>query len=197
MNLLIIVVLALVVIYFLYNSEPPKEGVSAFKHKLPKQRYTDLVEELGEPYFVVNKPGGLALWTNLGFYQEIILRDESIKHTKPKPHCDFLYSTVKVYISEDVIDSIEDISESITYDRLKKELTARCHFMGANVATLQLAMEITINPGLVDNLKNEYESRIFASMKKENYNRMKKSLEMMVRNNQTTYHNIFPDINCK
>lgn len=196
MNRLFIIILAIAVVYFLFYQKPSPVGVSEFGHCVPKQKYNELIEELGEPYFIVNKPGGLVLWSKPDFFQEIILRDESIEHSHPTKHCDFIYITVKVYIPDDTIDVIETISDSIVYDRLKKELTARCNSLETIVATLQLAMEVTYNPLLADTLKEEYTARILACKEKGNYNRMKKSLEIMVKNNQSTYHNIFPNINC-
>lgn len=173
-----------------------ENDVNNFSHNLPRRRFKDLVDEFGDPYFIVNKEGGMVLWRKPEFFQEIILRDESIEHTQPKSHCDYLYTTVKVYIHDYLIETIEKISDSISYDRLKKELTARCHFMGANVATLQLVMEVVSNPTLVDNLKKEYKNRIMSSMDKPHYIKMKKSLQIMVENNRATYYEMFPNENC-
>lgn len=124
-------------------------AVRNWTHRLPKARYTDIVKEFGEPDWVVNKAGGEAVWLNRAFYTRIVLRDESVAHASPKPHCDFLYATIGgIDLPREGIDEVFQISKSLSYDQLKKELTARCHAMGPVVATLLVALDTALDDDL-------------------------------------------------
>lgn len=113
----------------------------------PAGRFPDVVEEFGNPSMLDKRPGGQAVWSKKDIpnhkpYDQIILIDEQIPHTKPAPHVDFLYASINFEVPENRIADVLELSESVYYDRLKKQLWARCHFMGANVATLYLAIKI-------------------------------------------------------
>jgi len=180
-------------IYFLFSFSG---GINNFMHQLPKQRFSDVVAEFGHPTFVVNQPGGVAVWKPAGIYTKVMLKDESIEHKKPKAHCDFLYASVNVHIPDSSLMDVLMLSESVTYDRLKKQLTARCHFMGANVATLLLAMKILKNPGLTSQLHNQYGETIMNSMNQQNYKNMTRELGTLVIENQQTFKNMMPNTQC-
>ncbi len=99
-------------------------------------------------------------------FEEIILRDESVKHNCPAKHIDFLYSYIKISIEPWILPSILSISGSVGYDPLKKLLYGRCASMEANTATLKLCTDIILlDSGLkekivspIDGVKYEYEN---------------------------------------
>lgn len=173
-----------------------QRSVSRFVHLLPKERYDDLVKEFGEPSILVNEAGGLAIWYHPAFYTQIVLKDESIEHDKPKPHCDFLYATVNVVVPFELVPLLLQISDSINYDNLKKELTARCHFMGANVATLWLAMRTLQDPANAAEYRSSYGPTIMATMDPAVYRQMVQELAQMVQQNQQANANQMPNRNC-
>jgi hypothetical protein len=115
-------------------------------HPRAKDVFVDLVFELGEPYILVNKKGGIAIWNNAqlkdGIHNEIILRDEAIKHCVPANHYDFLTSYIKIYIPPKKIIDVLSVSGSVTYDGLKKLLSARCGSLEANYATFRTCLKI-------------------------------------------------------
>lgn len=173
------------------------QGVSGFKHAAPRKRYPDLVKEFGEPDLVVNRPGGVALWDDRDYWTSIMLVDESVEHKEPKPHCDFLYSDINVYVPDDVLPQVLQLSKSIWYDRLKKQLTARCHFMGANVATLWLAMKIVRFPSQANEWSSQYGATIMSTMQSPaEFRRLYAELGDMVRANQDKYASEMPNTNC-
>lgn len=191
-NIIMIFFVVLVIIFLIGR----KSDISNFKHVLPKKRYLDIVKEFGRPDLLINKSGGLALWKNKDYFTKIILKDESIEHPKPKPHCDFLYATINVYIPQGALCEILGLSQSIYYDSLKRELTARCHFMGANVATLYLAMKMLVDPDNIETYKTQYGPTIMSTMKKENYTKMYSELKKMVDINKKMYKDKMPNRNC-
>lgn len=193
-TLLYLFIGALIFYYLFLNNS--NNSVNNFMHQLPKERYPDVVAEFGEPSYTINKPGGVAIWKNPQFFTKVMLKDESIEHKKPKPHCDFLYSSVNVHIPDSVLMDVLMLSESVTYDRLKKQLTARCHHKGPNVSTLLLAMKIAKNPRIKNQLYNKYGEMIMESMNKQNYNAMKTELQMLVEENQQMFGSIMPNTKC-
>ena len=80
---------------------------------------------------------------NKGLFDEHILRDEDVKHCVPRNHHDYFYSSVKFFVpKKNKVFDVLKISGSLNYDGLKKLLTARCGGIGANYATLYLAMMV-------------------------------------------------------
>lgn len=105
----------------------------------PSTSLTDLVKEFGRPSLFDPKKGGVAIWDKNDLkgtpYERIEIRDEQIPHDKPQKHVDFLYSWYRIDIPEHKIGGLHQISESISYDPLKKIMVARCHDMRPNVVT--------------------------------------------------------------
>jgi hypothetical protein len=193
LNILILICLFL----FLILQAFPK-GIDGFKHKLPKERFPDLVKEFGQPHMIFsNKNSGIARWQNVKCYKSIMLLDESVQHNHPVKHCDFLYATVQVHIPFDVLHLVLGLSESVKYDRLKNHLAVRCHFMGANVSTILLALKIAKNPYLHRQYYAQYGPTIMNSMEHEKYLELEKEMKTLVSQNQSKYQSKFPNKNCK
>ena len=90
--------------------------------------------------------GGIAIWRRDKLkdtcFELIELLDESVPHCVPKPHRDFLYTSVKYEIPDEKVPEVTSLSGSVAYDPLKKLLRARCGSEAANIATLYLAVSI-------------------------------------------------------
>ena len=119
----------------------------SWKSSIAIQRHKDIAGALGRPDWFSPEPGGNAGWNEatlkrygLIFY-EIRIVDEAIPHPEPALHCDCMYISIKVKIPMRFLEKINYISKSMWYDQLKESLVARCHFVGASVATLRLALE--------------------------------------------------------
>jgi len=198
------ILVGIVIIIIIYLSYKPvidkiinyNNPVSNFEHRLPKDRYPDVVNEFGKPTQIINQTGGLIKWSNKDYFEEIVLKDESIEHMKPAPHCDFLYATINVYIPEDIVPIVMSLSKSVYYDNLKKELTARCHFMGANVSTLLLAMNIANDSANVNMYKNKYKDTIMSTSNPTTYKELYDELGNIVISNQNKYKNNMPNKKC-
>lgn len=112
----------------------------------PKERFFDVMEELGKPTSIDRRPGGLAIWNKATLmerghcWERVELRDEQIPHLDPAPHVDFLYYHFKLNIPAEKLQDILELSSSVYYDRLKREIVARCHTPSASIATIYLAM---------------------------------------------------------
>ena len=176
-NTIIVIILSLFVLYYVYmrskigwtSRSTPKFGSYA-----PVDRYDDVRKEFGKPDMIDRAPGGGAIWTKPTMvklnkpWEMIMILDEAIPHSKPAPHADFLYSWVKLKVpNEDTLHDILRLSDSLTYDPLKKVLRVRCHFMGANLATAVLAIRLAQNKLSLDEIINEnlYAKYIFKTAK--------------------------------
>ena len=165
--------------------------VDNWKHSGPKGYYVKCLELFGNPVFVANVKNGSAYWKTKGLFDEHLLRDESVKHCVPRNHLDYFYSSVKFYIPPNKVLDVLKISGSINYDGLKKHLTARCAGIGANYATLYLAMQVANGKLKIEEVKKNdmYQKmirgeiishdklhKIMYKMKKENKDKYKKEL---------------------
>lgn len=168
------------------------QSVSNWYNKRPKQYFTKCLEMFGKPTALSNKKHGFAYWNTKGLFEEHLLRDEDVKHCVPRIHHDYFYSSVIFYVPENRVFDVMKISGSLNYDGLKKMLTARCGGIGANYATLYLAMKVSnsdmsINKVKKDDLypkmisgkvmKTEEMEKEMIKMKKENHKKFKKELK--------------------
>ena len=129
---------------------------------LTKWRYKEALSLAIKMYNTFDKPAiyheGFILWNNIEPYQEVWIRDESIPHNFPKPHSDFVYSSLKIEIPPDLLDDFAKVTGSIIYDGLKKEVIARCHTMLANAISLGFVQDVL--QGKAKLTKEEYANRI-------------------------------------
>lgn len=91
-------------------------------------------------------PGGQVVWKKDRLlntcFDQIVLKDEEIPHCKPMDHKDFLYFYVNYDVAPSRFMEVSSLSGSVGYDKLKKQLWARCASAEANIATLALATHI-------------------------------------------------------
>jgi len=126
-----------------------------WKNKFAIEHFKSIKDHFGKPSVVSKQKGGIAIWLKndlkgkkyYGFtnqFHEIVIRDELIDHNCPKPHIDFLYSSIIVPVKPSQINMLYSISGSVNYDPLKNMVTARCGGIGANIATLKLVTDLLL-----------------------------------------------------
>ena len=95
-------------------------------------------------------------------FDRVWIVDESIPHDFPAPHRDYVYSSMKMKIPNDMLETLGHASGSIIYDGLKMEVTARCGSLYANAATLGFVKDLV--DGVIkvnkEQAKKEYAARI-------------------------------------
>ena len=132
----------------------------------PIAYYPEIVKQYGNPTYFVNQPMGVAKWIkgyterDISPHEYIMLKDEYVEHIKPKPHYDYVYSVIKVWIPPEKLVEVLQISGSINYDPLYKHLRARCHNFAANFATFRTVYD------LLEGFPSEYAENI--ATKEEN-----------------------------
>ena len=118
-----------------------------WKNKDAVIQYRLLTNKYGKPCVQnLDKNKGIAIWhkdkLKKTCFELIRINDESIAHCVPSPHRDFLYTSVNYEIPQKKVLDVISLSGSVSYDPLKKYLTARCATEDANIATLYLATSI-------------------------------------------------------
>ena len=98
----------------------------------------------------------------------------------PRPHCDFLYATINVYVPAALVPNVLAISQSVYYDSLTRQLTARCNSINSVVAALRLAMMIVANPENANTLSTSYAEAAVMARDPMNYRQMFDELRAMV-----------------
>lgn len=111
----------------------------------PKKEYHKIVTRFGNPLFVNSGPNGAAVWKrfkkNVPFVRLMVV-NESVPHDIPDPHCDYTYTTINYHIDPKKLMDVLAISDSLMYDKLKEELTARCATLEETIAILVLADKV-------------------------------------------------------
>ena len=161
--------------------------MNKWKNTRPKESYPILLKKLGKPVFTANVPNGMVYWKTKGLFTEHLLRDEEIKHCVPANHYDYFYSSIIFYVPPDMVKRVLSISGSINYDGLKRHLTARCASIGANIATLYLAMSLVNGKMSIQNIKKKglYSKHIRGEVMK--HSDMKKEMIKMKKENHKKY----------
>lgn len=128
-----------------------------FEYKKPREYYKKLVNAFGSP---TGTGQSFASWENIRGYECIYIMDENIKHTYPKLHYDYVYSSKKMdkKISDEKKCQLVKVSGSIIIDGLKNEVTARCGGLTANDVTLNFVDDVIHNK--TNATKEEYAKRI-------------------------------------
>jgi hypothetical protein len=156
-------------------------------HSRPKKYYDECVKMFGKPTALSREKYGFAFWKTKGLFEEHILRDEDVKHCVPAPHHDYFYSSVKFFVPPEKVWDVLKISGSLSYDGLKKTLTARCGGIGANYATIFLAMLVA--NGLLS-IKEVKKSEMYSKLIREeimSHDEMRKLMIEMKRENNKKY----------
>ena len=111
-----------------------KGSVDSWEHEDAKAYAKELIEKYGAPKVMTDN---MVLWKGgISKFKKVYVLDESIPHDSPKPHHDYVYSTMEIDIPQELMEAVAKASESIIVDQLKNEVTARCGDIIANAITL-------------------------------------------------------------
>lgn len=134
------------------------DSIKNWIHEDAQKYALELIEKYGEPDVVTDK---MVLWEEgISKFDKTYVLDESIEHCCPKPHRDYVYSTMTIDVPQDLMEPIAEASESIIVDQLKNKVTARCADIVANAITLGFVQKLV--EGEIDpkDAKKEYERHI-------------------------------------
>jgi len=136
----------------------PKNPLSNWVYEDAKAYAEELIEEYGEPDILTDN---MASWDGgISEFDRVYVMDESIPHCCPKPHDDYVYSTMKINVPLELMGAVAKASESIIVDQLKNEVTARCADITANAITLGFVQKLVDGEIKPEDAKEEYERHI-------------------------------------
>ncbi len=84
------------------------------------------------------------VWHNQGPYVRINVTKAEHHHDFPKPHMDYMEHTIAYQVPADKADALAEYDGSLTFDRTRGEMSARCDLEGHNILTLNLAHDIVM-----------------------------------------------------
>jgi hypothetical protein len=150
--------------YLKEENQKAEDSLKNWKFKDAKSYANKLIEKYGAPDAVTDN---MVLWEDdkISEFKKVYVMDESIPHDSPKPHQDYVYSTMEISVPEDKMQAIADASESIIVDQLKNEVTARCADIIANAITLGFVQKLVKGDIKPEDSKEEYKRHILNSVK--------------------------------
>jgi len=160
-----------------------QDSLKNWKHDDAKSFAEGLIKKYGKPDEVTET---MVKWYKLqpgkgvfGFdAKETYVIDESIPHSFPDPHRDFVYTVMEIKVPSDMLDTLGHVTGSIVYDGLKETVTARCGSLEANALTLQFVKDLV--EGKIENdndvAKKTYADRIRKGPLPKSFEPVKESL---------------------
>ena len=147
-----------------------ENSLDNWEHDDARDYAKQLIEKYGEPDVVADK---MVLWKDnkISEFKKVYVLDESIEHCCPKPHRDFVYSTMEIDVPEELMEAVAKASESIIVDQLKNEVTARCGDIIANAITLGFVQKLVEGEIKPEDAEKEYERHILEGMTPEWFDR--------------------------
>lgn len=119
-------------------------GVAAprkWRYEQPAAQFAAVVQRFGEPDWLVDQPGGQAVWLDRGIFSRIVLQDEMIPHSATQ--FDYLTLAVSgVAIPLEGQDELNRLAKNVWYDATTATLYARCNSTAACVASLIVAIDL-------------------------------------------------------
>lgn len=82
------------------------------------------------------------VWHNTGLYKRITITRKEHYHDFPMPHMDYLEHTINYLVPIDRAAALSAYDGSLTFDRTRGEMSARCDMEARNILALNLAHDI-------------------------------------------------------
>lgn len=102
------------------------------------------------------------IWRNQGPYKRITVTKSEDHHDFPKPHTDFMEHTINYAVSANKADELSSYDGSLTFDRTRGEMSARCDLEGHNILTLNLAHDIVTGKKSTDEARKAFGENVVA-----------------------------------
>lgn len=84
----------------------------------------------------------MLVWRHVGPWTKLVAEKEFSHHNFPVPHTDSVESSICHFIPLDKFNQLAQFDGSVTANRTRCELSARCHDVQANMLALNLADDI-------------------------------------------------------
>ncbi len=104
------------------------------------------------------------IWNHPGPYKRITVTMSEDHHDFPLPHMDYLEVTVDYKIPAGKADEINKFDGSVTFDKTRGEMSARCDLEGHDVLSLNLANDIAIGKLTVEEARKVFGDNVAEDM---------------------------------
>lgn len=105
----------------------------------PQLGARQMLEQYGPPMEATSEQ---LIWHDEGPYKRITVTRVEHHHDFPTPHMDFLEHTVHYDVPSEKVSEITAYDGSVTLDRTRGEMSARCDLEGHNILSLNIAHDI-------------------------------------------------------
>lgn len=95
-------------------------------------------------------------WHGPGPWKRMVASKTFHKHNFPAPHNDSVESVIDYRVPTDAVSALVAFDGSVTFDRTKGELSARCHDEEANFLALNLSHDIVTGEKTPDEARQYY-----------------------------------------
>ncbi len=102
------------------------------------------------------------IWHNQGPYRRITVTKSEDHHDFPKPHMDYMEHTISYAVPAEKADALSAYDGSLTFDRTRGEMSARCDLEGHNILTLNLAHDIVTGKKSADEARKAFGENVVA-----------------------------------
>ena len=139
----------------------------------PRKEVELMMQKFGPPTGLTDSR---VIWNGLDGepWHEVVVSKETTDHNFPKPHQDYLETTVLYAVPVDKYDDLAEFDGSVYAERTRGTLSARCHKLGPNILALNLAHDIIEGSKSVSEARQAYADAIKQNAQGETPDTMKK-----------------------
>lgn len=121
---------------------------------------------LGSPTVLTddqNGNDGMALWDHVTSISgagkcTVIIEDKAHVHYPGMTHTDFYYLTIEKLLKPQGVQLLPQLTGSTTYNTINNRLTAGCHFLGADIATIAVVKMLNDEILTLEQARSAYSS---------------------------------------
>jgi hypothetical protein len=131
--------------------------------KNPRESAQRLLEYYGEPYSACRSE---LIWRNtFDGWTRTVLSSEETQHDFPSPHTDYLEQFIHYRVPLKMFSLLAEYDGSVTANRTRGELSARCGGTAMNFVAINLANDIITGKRTVAQARDEY-SKLYQAYKR-------------------------------
>ena len=98
----------------------------------------------------------MLIWHNRGPFRHTIVHRDEVPHAFPRMHQDVIEQVIAYRVPPEMVDELSAFNGSLTVDRTKGELSARCDQEAMNILAFNLADEILTTRATVSDARVTY-----------------------------------------
>ncbi len=120
-----------------------------------------MIAQYGAPQIAVDAK---LVWIDQGPYKRITVTKQEDHHDFPLPHMDYMEHTISYKVPAGKADELMKFDGSVTFDKTRGEMSARCDLEGHNILTLNLANDIVTGKTTAEEARVTFGETIGADM---------------------------------